>query len=346
MLVPLFTPPLDTAVGAERRTIQLVDVKLTDGGKYEFGFDKLRQWVKLADRSGLEYFEFSHFFTQWGAEHCPKIVADINGKSEIIFGWKDDSLGEDYYSFLSQLAAALKPVIRELGIEERCIFHVSDEPDTAHLQRYKACAAVIHDLFGEFKIIDALSNYSFYSSGAIRIPVPSVAHASEFYGKVEELWCYYCCGPIDGGYTNRFIAMPGTRTRALGIQAYKHNVRGFLHWGYNYWYTALSKYKINPYISPDADKSFPAGDGFVVYPGEELSPVLSLRLKIFDDAFNDLSALKLLESLLSREEVLSILEEKKEITFSKYPQTERGLFELRERINRAIGETIQTPQSN
>ena len=40
ILVPIHTPPLDTAIGAERPCVQLVDIK-KDGDKYSFGFEKL-----------------------------------------------------------------------------------------------------------------------------------------------------------------------------------------------------------------------------------------------------------------------------------------------------------------
>lgn len=339
LLVPLFTPALDTCVGAERKTVQLVKVKVEDG-EYSFDFDDLRKWIDIAKRSGQEYFEFSHFFTQWGAKHCPKIVAEVNGEEKTIFGWETDSLSEEYVSFLRALASALKPVLKELMIEDRCLFHVSDEPGGDQLEHYKACSAVVNELFGEYKIIDALSDFDFYSKGAIKTPVPSVSHAEEFYGKVEELWTYYCCGPISGNYTNRFIAMPSARTRALGLQMYKYDVRGFLQWGYNYWYTQLSKYRVEPYSTADADKCFPAGDGFVVYPGKNFEPVCSLRLKVFDDAFKDCAALKLLEELAGRKKALEVLESGKKITFSSYPSGEKEFFLLREKINAAIAAAL------
>ena len=78
LLTPVHTPPLDTAVGGERMTCQLVDVTLGNGG-YEFGFDRLDRWVEMARRCGVEYYEIAHLFTQWGAKHAPKIVASVNG---------------------------------------------------------------------------------------------------------------------------------------------------------------------------------------------------------------------------------------------------------------------------
>ncbi|MDF2715751.1 MAG: hypothetical protein K0R28_2676, partial [Paenibacillus sp.] len=69
LLTPLFTPPLDTQVGGERPTVQLVDVEKS-GSAYRFGFDKLKRWVDMCNRNGVRYFEMSHLFTQWGAKHA------------------------------------------------------------------------------------------------------------------------------------------------------------------------------------------------------------------------------------------------------------------------------------
>jgi hypothetical protein len=66
ILTPVFTPPLDTEVGGERPTVQLVDVEKS-GDKYHFGFDRLTRWVRMCLANGIEYFEISHLYTQWGA---------------------------------------------------------------------------------------------------------------------------------------------------------------------------------------------------------------------------------------------------------------------------------------
>ena len=78
LLTPVFTPPLDTAQGGERRTIQLVDVTKS-GGSYQFGFEKLSRWVSTCRKAGITYFEISHLFTQWGCKYAPKIMATEDG---------------------------------------------------------------------------------------------------------------------------------------------------------------------------------------------------------------------------------------------------------------------------
>lgn len=100
LLTPLFTPPLDTEVGKERMTVQLVDVR-KQGDRYEFGFGRLGEFLRLAESSGVKYFEMSHLFTQWGAGHAPKIVATEDGVSKCIFGWGTEALSREYEAFLS-----------------------------------------------------------------------------------------------------------------------------------------------------------------------------------------------------------------------------------------------------
>ena len=107
ILTPVFTPPLDTAVGGERPTVQLVDVT-REGGVYTFGFDKLKRFCELCRRVGVAELEIAHFFTQWGAEHAPKIMATVDGIYRRLFGWETDSTGPEYVAFLRTFIPQLK----------------------------------------------------------------------------------------------------------------------------------------------------------------------------------------------------------------------------------------------
>ena len=92
ILTPLFTPALDTAVGIERTTTQLLDVRV-ENGNYSFGFDRVKKWIDLCQSCGIEYFEICHLFSQWGAKYAPKVMAVVNGKEEQIFGWHTPGSG-------------------------------------------------------------------------------------------------------------------------------------------------------------------------------------------------------------------------------------------------------------
>lgn len=342
LLTPLFTPPLDTEVGRERPTVQLVDVE-KNGDEYLFGFEKLLRWIKMASSRQIKYFEFSHLFTQWGADHAPKIIAKEDGESKKIFGWETDAHGEEYRLFLSQFLPSLVVFIKENQLENSVYFHVSDEPSADSLTSYKKASDLLHLYLFDYPVIDALSDYQFYEQGLVKRPIPSNDHIGPFLeNNVPDLWTYYCCAQYKE-VSNRFFNFPSARNRISGIQFYKYNIAGFLHWGYNFWYSRLSKNQIDPFSNTDADKGFPSGDAFLVYPGEE-GPIESIRLEVFYDVLQDLRALRLLDKLIGRENVIQLLEGslEKSITFSDYPRESEWLLSKREEVNKAIFEASKT----
>lgn len=336
LLTPLFTPPLDTDVGAERPTVQLVEVK-KQGDKYSFNYERLVKWIEIASEKGIKYFEFSHLFTQWGAAHAPKIIAIENGEEKKIFGWETDAHGEVYQQFIGQFLPSLVAFIEENGLKDQVYFHVSDEPNEHNFESYKKASDLIHQYLSDYPIIDALSDYQYYEQGLVKKPIPPNDHLGPFLdNEVPDLWTYYCCGQYKE-VSNRFFVFPSARNRISGIQFYKYNITGFLHWGFNFWYSRLSKKQINPFENTDADKGFPSGDAFLVYPGEA-GPISSIRFEVFYEVIQDLRALKLLEQLIGREKVLDLLEKElaSPITFNEYPRDSEWLLTKREEINEAI----------
>lgn len=339
ILTPVFTPPLDTKVGGERPTVQLVDVTVTDGD-YTFGFDRLERFMTMAEEKGMRYFEISHLFTQWGASAAPKIMATVEGEYRQLFGWDTDAASEEYKGFLRAFLHELVAFLRRTGRQERCFFHVSDEPSLEHLEVYKRAKDTIVGELEGFPIIDALSNYDFYKEGVVECPIPSNDHIGKFLeNKVEPLWTYYCCAQGDR-VANRFMAMPSYRNRILGCQLFKYNVKGFLQWGYNFWYNQYSINQIDPFTETGAGDAFPAGDSYMVYPGPEGQPLSSLRQQVFLEALQDQRALQLLESLTSHEEAVALMEAGADITFSEYPRSAAWLLSMRERVNRRIAELV------
>jgi len=340
LLTPIFTPPIDTAEGGERPTVQLVDITVS-GDTYLFGFDRLHRWVEMALRCGMEYFEISHLFTQWGAKAAPKIMAVKDGVLQRIFGWETEAAGPEYENFLHQFLPALKKELKELGIMEKCYFHISDEPQKKDLEFYrKACGVVAEDL-KDCKVIDALSDYEFYEKGLVRKPICSLDHMKPFLeNRPEELWGYYCTAQCEK-VSNRYIVLPGCRTRILGTLLYKYQINGFLHWGYNFYNSEYSYYPIDPYSCTDAEGTFPSGDPFLVYPGPDGKPEGSVRLMLMDEAMSDYCALKALEALVGRGKVMEYVDEGVTLTFDEYPQDESYLCRLRGNVNQAIKDALK-----
>lgn len=341
ILTPVFTPPLDTKVGGERTTVQLVKV-YRNGRKYRFDFRNLKKWIEMCERCGIRYYEISHLFTQWGAKHSPKIIViDKKGREKKAFGWKTRTSSKKYDRFLRAFAKELVKFIDENGLRQKCFFHVSDEPHMRHLRVYRKRAKLIREIFAGFTVIDALSDFDFYKTGAVTLPIPCENDIDDFAGKVPELWTYYCCGQGFDNLPNRFISMPSLRNRVLGILLYKYGCKGFLQWGYNFYNSQYSIKPIDPFKVTDAGGGFPSGDSFIVYPGEKGEVIESLRLKVFYDGFQDIAALKLLESKIGREKTVELIENElvKPLSFTEYPHSNEWILNLREQINQKIMES-------
>lgn len=335
-LTPIHTPPLDTAVGHERLTTQLVDVTL-EGGVYRFGMDKLRRWIRLARECGITHFEMAHLYTQWGAQHAPKIMATVDGELRRIFGWETPAVSGEYRAFLAAYIPAIRQVLREEGVEQNTRWHISDEPSAQQLDDYLAARRQVDDLLDGCVIMDALSNFEFYQQGVVAHPVVATNHAQPFVqADTPDLWVYYCCGQYRS-MANMFIAMPSGRSRILGFQLFRHRAAGFLHWGWNFYNCMYSWYPVDPYQTTDADCGVPAGDPFQVYPGAAGEPVESLRLMVFDHALNDLRACELLAEKKGRAYVEALLDEAfgGNLTFETTADAQT-LLALREKINQAI----------
>lgn len=335
LLTPLFTPPLDTCKGGERMTAQLVDVTVTDG-EFSFGFGKLKEFLDFVLARGVRYIEFSHLFTQWGGTACPKIMANVDGKTERIFGWDTPSNDERYLQFLKGFFKELCAFLDRENLCEKCYFHLTDEPGKEHIGFYESCRNAVKRYIGDMPIMDAMCDYEFYEKGLVDLPVVGIDSSGAFEEKgVKDIFIYNCCVPANGYYTNRFINMPSQRTRVLGVQMYQSGVKGYLHWGYNFYNSWLSYEAIDPYADVTAGGVFPAGDGFIVYPYQD-GAVPSVRLWAVQAGFQDYRALKCLEEKIGRERTLDLLKEWGLNGYQDYPKAPNAIDELRRKINLAI----------
>ncbi len=342
LLTPIFTPPLDTPVNGERRTVQLVDVYY-ERGRYRFGFEKLSRWIGLALKSGIKYFEMAHLFTQWGAEYTPKIIAKVNGRNKRIFGWDVASNSAAYRKFLAAFLPELVAFLKQKKLDKKVYFHCSDEPEAAHFELYSQNRKLLSEYLGDFKIIDAMSHLEYFSSGAISFPIPSEVHLEEFIAAgMKERWTYYCCIP-EYTWCNRFIHMPSARNRIFGTLLYKYDVSGFLHWGFNFYYSSLARYPVDPYRCNNSSYSYPPGDAFLVYPGKDGVPEDSIRHEVFFEALQDQRALTLLEKLTDRQTVEALIDSFAPggvMKMDAYPYDEETLLALRHKVNTLIAENI------
>ena len=340
ILTPFFTPPLGTAIGYERKRVQMVKVKAeetADGWKYSFDFSVAKRFIDTCRKGGVTHFEHSHLFTQWGAKAAPAIYADVNGEDKRIFGWDTPSNGEAYVGFLHQYIPAVRAFLREEGLEDKTLFHYSDEPNDTNIEYYAAAVKGVKHLLEGCMAGDALSHYEFFEQGIIDLPIPGTSTIHQFLGKCEHQWCYYLGSWMGNRLPNRVLNIPSPRNRIIGMQLYRYNVEGLLHWGFNHCYGTLGSGCYDPFSYPGGWDLIP-GSGFVVYPSRDGRAIPSLRLKVLSEGLNDMRALQALEALTDRETVYALLDRLfgGKLTFNSCPESPEELLEIRRAINEEI----------
>ncbi len=135
----------------------------------------------------------------------------------------------------------------------------------------------------------------------------------------DDVWWYVCCGPRHP-YPNLFIDYPATDARVMFWAAHKYGVTGFFYyevamWASNMVWEDLGDPSMIVHEDPvvleaiKEGRRWPQvpwntftfggynGDGLLIYPGRNCSPLPSLRLEIVRDGIEDYELLVLLETL-------------------------------------------------
>lgn len=340
LLTPLWTPPLDTAPGGERPTVQLLRIAF-ENGRYTFDFSRLERWIETARAAGIEYFSFSHLFTQWGLAATPKIMVSVDGADVRRFGWDVSADSPEYARFLAALFAALLPFLRAHGLgPDRARFHLSDEPAVKDLENYRRCSMLVHSLLEDYLTLDALSELEFYDLGLVDIPVPGTTAVESFLARtIPERWTYYCSDWV-GDLPNRKLSMPSLRNRVLGVILFMTHMDGFLEWGYNFWFSQYSRNQdLNPFDRNDFNEIFGGNGGaFAVMPGPAGKPTDTLHYEVFSEALSDLRALEALKAKIGGPAAEALVNEglPSPVSFHVYPHDSAWLLDLRRRVNRAL----------
>lgn len=334
LLLPAFTPSLDTPLERPRRRIQLLRIT-REGGHYSFDFSEMEHFIRLARECGITHFEHAHLFTQWGATAAPDIYVTVDGREKLLFSRKTKASGAAYRKFLHAYLPALRAFLRELGLEKKVLFHISDEPDIKDRETYAAARATVGDLLDGCLCGDALSHYELYEEGLVPLPIVCTHMIHHFIGKCDDLWAYYTGGQVGQGLSNRLVQIPPERNRVLGIQMYANHVTGFLHWGYNFYYHLLSQGTFDPVYDPCGFEGG-AGTCFLVYPGRDGEAIPSIRQKVFAEGILDYRALQAYEKAFGRPAADALLRDCfGEIDFHTQA-TADALLQFRQRLNQAL----------
>lgn len=273
---------------------QLLGISEPAPGRYEFDWRPIHRFVEVAKRNGMEYFEIPHLWLYWQVKHPVYIYKQEGGR--YIPLWPSDAPATTgpYKTFLEQFLPSLHSFLKREEILDHTFIHVSDEPGGEVVANYRAARALLEELapWTKGKILDALSDIRYGKEGLVEHPVVLLPSAEAYRKAGIPHWVYFCTGPR-GKYLNRFFDTPLAKTRMAGFLFYRLKAKGFLHWGYDYWFKMDTHEVPDLYWegSSDAWPGIAYGDPFVVYPGPD-GPLDSIRWEVFSEALGDYALLQ------------------------------------------------------
>lgn len=338
--IPVITPAMDTEIGHLRRFTQLVQIEKT-ADRYKFDFTYVKKWIDICRSHGINRFSITYLFSQWGSKYSPNILVKENGEIKHMFGWHVLANDPKYAEFLKAFLPSLIEFLKSENALDNCLFHVSDEPVGDQIKDYTYASNLVRSLIGDCKTIDALSDIEFYKKGLVNYPVCAIDWSEPFLeAKIPELIVYYCCAEYKE-VSNRFLSMPSARNRIIGFQFFKNNIYGFTQWGFNFYNSFRSLIEVNPFMTTSGNRTFPSGDAFSVYPGEN-GPLLSLRAVVFKEALTDMYVCRKLSEYIGRDKVIEMIEKEAgmDITFKKYPHGPDFILNLSRKLKEEIKKHI------
>jgi hypothetical protein len=286
----VYTSVFSVQLDGERTPSQLLRVTRGADGTYQFDWRHVRRFVKAARAAGIGYFEWSHFFSQWGVARALKVYEGDCADGVLLWPRKTKATSPVYREFLAQFLPAFHQFLKKEKLLACSYFHVSDEPSSDHLENYKAAREMLRELAPWMKVMDAMSHLDVAEH--TDMPIPSIGAGLKFLDADIDCWCYFCCGPR-GAFLNRLMDTPLPKMRMVGWLCYRWPFKGFLHWGYNYWNRCQQNEPIDPFAVSDGGNwpGWPYGDTFQVYPGED-GPIDSIRWETFASGLQDYALLQ------------------------------------------------------
>lgn len=327
---------------------------IKDGKKYRYDYTNFDKWIGIFDKYGVaDLIEGTHICsrigngeTQYGYD--AQMVYLPTGQS--IFLPKEAVPNKFMESFLGDFLRNLRDHLKEKGWLDRFVMHVADEPNIHNFKTFRIACDFVKSVIPDVRRIDAVLDTrmeKYDVSGCLEIKVPQIQEIWDDYDKrpkEEELWFYTCLAP-QGRYPNRFIDFTLLKVRIMHWLNWRYKTPGYLHWGYNVWYSGGPERMVNPWDNttlrseelPVGPLKLPAGDPFIVYPGKK-GICNSVRWEVMRKGIEDYEYFLMLEKL-NTPEGNKLLEDIKNTVLkshSEFTRDENELFRTKEKIAETI----------
>lgn len=205
------------------------------------------------------------------------------------------------------------------GFTDYVYIYGVDEPKRDN----KRLAEFVHDTYAiikkqipSAKIMQTLAGAAPEWVGLVDIWCPKINDvALQFYKDRQQagdiVWTYTCISPLRP-HANFEVDEPGIDHRMIFWYTKKVNATGFLYWASTWWERFQPRPGSGKPYFPDAPFDLKqsqfftdawqhaCGDGLLIYPGKDFTPIPSLRLEIIRDGIEDYEYICLLEKYIKQ----------------------------------------------
>lgn len=308
-----------------------------EGEKYTFDYSLFDKVASIFREAGvMKMFEGGHIGGRmggWDSDFGIRVPLFKDGK--MTFSTLPLS-SKEARNYLDQFIPSFAGHLKEIGLDRYYAQHIADEPTDANCKSYVAIAKYVKKLAPGIKLIEACHSNNL--DDVLDIWVPQLNYFDtnyKFYkermAEGDQVWFYTCMYP-HGDYANRFLEQPLLKTRLLHWINYRFGATGYLHWGYNFWDN-----NVWSDISHNVDTGavLPAGDAFIVYPGNECIQG-SIRFEAFRDGIADHTLLKMLEE--KDKEAADELCRSTIFTCTSYDMTSHHFYDTRTKLLKLLSD--------
>lgn len=263
-----------------------------ENGTYHFCWELFDKWVSFFDKhADVKLFAGYHLVVQTEGRNV-YLLEKKDGKMQIMIAPIEGEKGKNW---MRQFLTALYAHLKELGIAERWLQHVEDEPSEP--ASWKSARKLVRDYMPGICCMDAIDRQEPMTAlqGEMDLWIPRVdiyENNREFYdyrlAQGDRRWIYNCCEPHHQNYANKFLGWPLLHNRILPWACFVNHFNGFLHWGYDFWDPKDPWFGLNDNVQIK-------GDGYIVYPDVSQNSIRnSVRMIATRDGAQDFELLKLL----------------------------------------------------
>lgn len=285
-----------TSIGAD--PVQLVKADAA-GGQIRYDFDNFEKFIETFKTAGVPGpIEGGNLLDRQRRRDAPVMTPAWvieNGKAVLKqVEFKDPAAQQ----FLNTFLPALRNVLDKRGWTKDYLQGILDEPNEWERADFVKAGELIRKHLPGVRTIEPVgANQDLaFMEKTVDIWVPLLGSFDDKLPAMEEhvkrggqVWFYTCLAPR-GRYPNRFIDYSLLKVRLLHWINFKHNFKGFLHWGGNFWGPEPTM-DTQPVIN-EGRTYLPPGDAYITYPNRlQRSLYSSIRLEQMREGIEDFGLL-------------------------------------------------------